>query len=351
MNGKDSDAARPRICYWAFNYEPRWEASSKEVEMLVNAFRHEIGTRLISLDLWGEHLKLFGSDKHLPLPWAMIGLPWILREARKVDINHVLSSPGERFVMPRLARRGSSILTITKQSKTLDGLERNIETLKAFDAVVVESERYQDLLMQVGLSPERVRLIYPGRSRRAYRPAPGPFTVLFATSPRKHDLVARGIWLMIRVAERLPDVRFRFVWRRNPKEVQTLLGRLDLPNVELIARFVEDMGEMYDSVDTVILPALTDNSLKPTPHSGLECLAHGKPLLVSSRVSLARIVRTERCGVVFEPDVDSLCEAIVALRDDYETYRRRAHPTVDRWFSEAEFIGRYRRLYLSLLNG
>lgn len=349
MSGNNT--ARRGICYWTFNYEPRWEASSKEVELLVETFRDEFGTRLISLDQWGEHLKLFGRDRHLPLPWAVPGLPLILREARKVDINHVLSSPGERFVMPRLAGRGRSVLTITKQNATLDGLERNIESLKTFDVVVAESERYRDLLMQVGLSAERVRLIYPGQSRHAYRPAPGPFTVLFATSPRKHDLLARGIRLMIRAAERLPDVRFRFVWRRNPEAVQRLFRRLDLPNVELIAGFVEDMGEMYDSVDTVILPALTDNTLKPAPHSGLECLAHGKPLLVSDRVSLARIVRAERCGVVFEPDVDSLCEAIVALRDDYETYRRRAHPTVDRWFSKAEFIDRYRRLYLSLLNG
>lgn len=346
-----TDAARPGICYWTFNYEPRWEAASKEVEALVGAFRTEFGTRIVSLDRWGEYVKLFGRDKHLPLPWAMLGLPWILREARKVDINHVLSSPGGRFVLPRLARSDCSILTITKQNATLDGLERNIDTLKAFDAVVVESERYEDLLLQVGLVPERVWLIYPGETCRAYRPAPGPFTVLFATSPRKHDLLARGIWLMIRAAERMPDVRFRFLWRRNPEEVQSLIRRLDLPNVDLTAGFVEDMGEVYDSVDTVILPALTDNILKPAPHSALECLAHGKPLLVSSRVSLSHIVRAEQCGTVFDPDVDSLCAAIVALRDDYETYRQRAHPTLERWFSKAEFIDRYRRLYLSLLNG
>lgn len=342
---------QPRIGYWIFNFEPKWEAASREVQLLRDTFGATYECRMITLNLWGGRWKLWGRDKHLPLPGSLVGLPWIIRAARRNELNHVFASPGERFLMPWLARLGRTVLTISKQNPTLAGLERNIEALKELRCIVVESERYRDLLLQVGVAAERIRLIYPGVRREPYRPATGPFTILFATSPRKDGLVTRGIYLMIRAAERLPHIRFRLVWRSNPEQVMQLLEHLDLPNVELVTGFVEDMKGMYDAAHAVILPALEVNSLKPCPHSGLHALAHGKPLLVSECVSISDVVGRERCGVIFEPTVDGLCRAIEELRDDYDTYQSRAQPTRDALFTTTGFVDGYAELYGSLLGG
>lgn len=341
----------PRIGYWIFNFEPKWEAASKEVQLLRDTFGATYASRMITLDLWGRRWKLTGDDKHLPLPYSLVGLPWIIKAARRNEVNHIFASPGERFLMPWLAGLGRTVLTISKQNPTLAGLERNVEALKELRYIVVESERYRDLLLQVGVSAERVRLIYPGVRREPYRPAAGPFTILFATSPRKDGLVTRGIYLMMRVAERLPHIRFRLVWRSNPGQVMKLLERLDLENVELVTGFVEDMKSEYDAAHAVILPALEYNSLKPCPHSGLHALAHGKPLLVSGRVSIADVIGRERCGVIFEPTIDGLCRAIDNLCEDYDAYQSRAHPCRDALFTTTGFIDRYADLYGSLLRG
>jgi hypothetical protein len=96
-------------------------------------------------------------------------------------------------------------------------------------------------------------------------------------------------------------------------------------------------------------PALTETSLKPSPHSGLLSLAHGRPLLISRPTSLSAIVERERCGAVFEPTISGLCEATRLLQASYGDYQRNAQPTVTTHFSKAAFIERYAALYHELL--
>lgn len=338
-----------RIGYWMFNFEPRWEAASRELDTLATAFGQVYGTRTISLNVNKGIGTWFGRDKHLPAAVGLPALPLLMRAARAVPINHIFASAGERILLPRLARLDGSILTITKGSSALGAIERNARTLAKLRYVVVESERHHDLLMQLGLDPDRVRLIYPGVERESYRRARGPFTILFATSPKHRDLLTRGVYLIMRTAERLPSVRFRLVWRWNPGLARQLIRERSLVNVDLVAGYVEDMKALYDESHAVILPALEADSFKPCPHSGLHSLAHGKPVLASRAASIAGIVDREHCGVVFEPTVDSLCRAIAQLNANYDAYQVNTMRTLERKFSRSGFIERYGKLYASLL--
>src|SRR5690606_39322287 len=97
-------------------------------------------------------------------------------------------------------------------------------------------------------------------------------------------------------------------------------------------------------VQTCALPIL-----KPSPHSGLLSLAHGRPLLISRPTSLSAVVERERCGVVFEPTIPGLCGAIRLLQSSYADFQRNAQPTVKTHFSKAVFVERYAALYHELL--
>lgn len=340
----------PGIGYWMFNFEPQWEAASMELQTLATGFRNLYGTRTISLNLNGRPLALAGEDKHLPAALALAALPLLLRAARAVPVNHIFASPGERVLTPRLARLGNTILTVTKGSPALCAVERNLEALSALRYVVVESERHRELFLQLGLEPERIRLIYPGLDPEPYRAATGPFTILFATSPKQRDLLTRGVYLMVKVAALLPHVRFRLVWRWNPERVRALIRRSRVQNVEVVAGYVSNMKVLYDGAHAVILPGLEPDSFKPCPHSGLHSLAHGKPLLVSRATSIAAIVERHHCGVVFEPTVDALCDAVQHLAAHYDEYQANAVPTLLREFSREGFLERYGRLYATLLS-
>lgn len=340
----------PAIAYWAFNYRPHWEAASKEVQTLSEAMRGRFRVCLHSFSFGEVRPRIRGPHKHFPLPLCLPMLPLIARRAHRYAVNHLFASPNERVLAPRLVR-APAILTLAKDATSVAGFERNLETLRRFRFIVVECDRHRELLRQLALPEESVRLIRPGVEVRPYRPNDGPFSILFATSPMsRYGFLSRGIFLLIAAAKRLPDVRFVLVWRQSQiGRLRRLLGQAGVPNVEVRNGYIDDMGAVYRSVDATILPGIEPGSLKPCPHSALESLAHGKPVLVSEPTSLAPLVARNGCGVVFAPTVDALEEAVRRLHGDYAQLQARCHSTIERHFARSEFLARYRRLYEAML--
>lgn len=336
---------RRRVAFWAFNYMPRWEAASKEVHALSGAASAEFRTHVFALNFRGERLRRTERETILPLPWALGVLPWLSRTARRQDVNHIIASAGERLLVPRFPPE-RTILTVSKTA-TLAAIERNLPALRRLRRIVVESERDLDVLRQAGIPDASVALIHPGVTARPYRPAEGPFTLLFATSPfGKHDLLSRGIHLLVQAAAQLPDVRFLLVWREsNVDALQDVIERAGVQNVEIRNGHIPDMGAVYDAVHATVLPGLEHISIKPCPHSAIESLAHGKPLLVSRPSSLSQFVARTGCGVVFEPSVVDVTRAIAELRDTYRAVQPRCQPAVEAEFREDVFRDRYLDLY------
>lgn len=213
--------------------------------------------------------------------------------------------------------------------------------------MVVESERDKQIMDQGGIAATSMRLIRPGFEIAPYVPAGGPFRLLFASSPLgKYQLLERGIYLMLEAAQRLRDVEFLFVWReRDADRLSSLVHERGLSNVEVLNGYVPNMGEIYDSVHGSILPALDYASVKPCPHSGVEALAHGKPIVTSSMTSLASIVRRRECGVCFEPHTEDLISAIERLREEYDQLQANCHRVVREMFSPEYFRREYMALY------
>jgi glycosyltransferase involved in cell wall biosynthesis len=111
------------------------------------------------------------------------------------------------------------------------------------------------------------------------------------------------------------------------------------------------MGVLYDSARATVLAGHDHASFKPAPHSALESLWRGKPLLVTPTSSIADIVRKGRCGIVFEPKISGFGEAVRNLMGRYQEIQGRCQPTVELCFSKEGFIKRYRLLYEELLEG
>jgi glycosyltransferase involved in cell wall biosynthesis len=349
VSGVEPGSRLTSVAYWIFNYAPQWEAAAKELRFLSQELGPHYDTRLISLNMRDRTLRVRGQEKSFPLPFALLALP-LLRWARSAfQINHIFASLTERVLVPRL-KGDRTILTVTKDSPALSAIERNLGHLREIRYVVVESEWHRELLRQGGIAEEAIRLIRPGVDVRPYTPAHGPFTVLFATSPLSgRDLLSRGVFLLVQAAKALPDVRFLLVWRDHAlADLKQVIRRAGADNIEIRNGLIPDMGAVYDQVHATALPGLTSASLKPAPHSGLESLAHGKPLLVSRPTSLAPLVRQTGCGVEFEPAVDAFVEAIQRLRDGYPEYQVPCHETARQFFSRTVFLERYRELYASL---
>jgi glycosyltransferase involved in cell wall biosynthesis len=328
---------------------PQWEAVSKEIASLRHGLDREIDHWLVSLNTKVPGLMLRGHDKRVPLPLGLPLYPLLKRFASRPGINHLFASAGERLLTPLLARR-NAVLTVAKDTISLAGYERNARWFTHFRAIVVQGERDRELMRQVGVSERAIRMIRPGVTIAPYREATGPFTLLFASSPLTAEhFVSRGIYLMLRVAARMPEVEFLLVWRtRHLAKLQGIIAEHGIRNVTTMDGVVSDMGAVYDRVHATVLPAMEHQSFIPCPRSGLDSLAHGKPLLVSDFVGLAAGLTKWGAGVAFNPDGESLELAISRLRDGYAQYQGKAHGYMERYFSPAKHLALHRQLYHTL---
>ena len=334
-----------KVLYWMINYMPQWEAVSKEVDSLRQRLQGTIDGSLVSLNSKERGLRLRGPEKRIPLPHGLLLYPLLKPYAARFGVNHLFASGGERVLTPIISQY-NGVLTIAKDTG-LRQFERNRESLLRLRAIVVQGERDREVLLQLGVRKETICLIRPGIPIAPYRKAEEPFTILFASSPlTATDFLSRGIYLIIRVAALLPEVRFLLVWRKRYLEkLERIVSREGIGNVTIQSGLIGDMGAVYDNVHATVLPGLEHRSFIPCPRSGLESLAHGKPLLVSNLVSIASTVARSRAGVAFEPSTDSLKAAILQLQGDYSTYQANTQQYLEDNFSPSTHLELYRRLY------
>jgi glycosyltransferase involved in cell wall biosynthesis len=336
----------PQVRYWTFNYMPEWEGVSKEIASLREGLRDAIDGSLVSLNTKVRGITLRGSEKRVPLPHGLALYALLQPYAARAGINHLFASAGERWLTPVLSRY-NGVLTVAKDTVSLRAYEQNADSFRRFRAVVVQGDRDREIMRQLGVREEALRLIRPGVCAAPYQEARDPFTVLFASSPLSAEhFLSRGTYLIVRVAARLPGMRFLLAWRkRHLATLQRIIAEAGAGNIEVLNGVVPDMGALYDRVHATILPALEQRSFIPCPRSGLESLAHGKPLLVSSCVSLAGGIGAAGAGVVFEPTSDGLEAAIRRLRDRYAEYQSNTQCYLARHFSPQVHLDLHRHLY------
>ena len=336
----------PRVLYWVFNYMPRWEAVSKEIASLRQGLAGEIDGSLVSLNTKDSGFSLSGREKRIPLPHGLPLYPLVMPYASGFDINHLFASAGDRLLTPVLSH-SNSVLTIAKDTATLRGFEHNLASLARLRAIVVQGDRDREILRQIGIRDEAVRLIRPGIAVEPYREAHGPFTILFASSPLDAaDFLSRGIYLITAVAALLPAVRFLLIWRtRHLAKLERIVASVAPGNITIINGVVDDMAGVYQGVHATVLPGLEHRSFIPCPRSGLESLAHGKPLLLSNLVSIASDVTRARAGLAFEPTITGLKTAILELQKEYSAFQRNTQRYIADNFSPATHLELYRQLY------
>jgi glycosyltransferase involved in cell wall biosynthesis len=331
-----------KIIYWLGAYNPEMEAVAKEVEVLHNYFRHSFIFSMTPYREFEISRRLFKCYRRLnPLRFL---IPLI---EKQFDISHIFSWGGESYYLNRL-KNGHKVLTV---AGGLPGMIQ-IGTLKKAEIIVVECERDKRRLIEHGLGPDKIRLIYPGiapRSSQDKRRGP-PFTVLFASAPLFPDMfVQRGVYLLLELAERLSDVRFLILWRRKQTEViEGLISKGNYNNVYFVNRIVENMQQLYAEVDAVIAPFTTPEFNKPCPLSILEGLSQRRPVIVTDFVGIKDVIEKEQCGVVSKAEPEGLVEAIGQLKRDYSFYQDNCLPTIKQYFSVEKFTQSYQAVYAEL---
>jgi glycosyltransferase involved in cell wall biosynthesis len=300
--------------------EPEADAYAQEIAVLRQRF--------------GGELLYLNPNNYLPrhLPWQ-IPRPFFgfhqlhrLRRLSKSCRLFQIYSP-TLYPYPVLARlRRPVVYTLT------GGAERSLRDAAFFRrlaAVTVADEVSLERLRNAGL--ENVRLVHAGidTARFEHHPAPADlkFHLLMASAPwTKPQFESKGVDALLQAAQRRPDLRLTFLWRGIL--TQEMLDRVRRAGLEDRVQVVDeqvDVNEILAGVHATVNLASSPDIVKAQPHSLLESLAAGKPVLVSRAIPFSAYVEKKRVGeIVEEVTPQAVLQALDRLREGYSACRSAA---------------------------
>ena len=315
------------------------DAAFQEISALQAAFNGET----VNLCPW--------ATPGRPYPPQLFGfhrLPGIRRLERHCRINHVFHSTPYRFPVLSFLRN-PVVYTVLASVRQLQK-PPSLSWLASLHRIVVSNPRDADTLESWGLSNYAVvpPAIETSRLEPSALPLADEMTLLMASAPWAEDQFdLKGVDALLDAAARLPKLRLILLWRGLLlKELLERVERRALKDrVEIISERV-DINAHLRRAHATVLPAKRGDIVKAYPHSLLESLVAGKPVILSDALPMADYVRKHGCGLVVEEvSVQTLVQAIEDLRARYDTLAQRARLTDAQSFSQKAMIERYSEIY------
>ena len=342
------------------HYRPGYEGVSNEIEQLVN-YLEKKDWKVKIHDLHFQNpfrFKLNGKiiSYHFAFyPFTFIG---VYVYSLFFDIRHIFTSLCDTPYLPIIRKKPLLLTAAAPYNK--EKLKKRVDNLKKTSLIILENEIQKEQLKEIGFE-KTTKIIYPGVDLVKFNhqtPKDGPFTILFASSPKDPEMfIKRGVNLMLDVAKEIKkEALFDFSWAAEGPyldsylKVKNLIVKKGLTNIKLTNNIEHNMNERFAKAHCTIIPYTElGDFVKLTPNSALESLAAGKPVLCSSKSGAAKMVKDNEVGIVFEPDKDSLIDAIKRLKKNYDHYQQNCRKVAENKFSKKMFEEEYGQVYNDMM--
>jgi glycosyltransferase involved in cell wall biosynthesis len=337
---------RSGIAYWTRFHEPGMEAVSWEIQALHDHFE---GSRIYNVS---REVVWRSSPERVDLPHGLYPLhAAALLGARKRAAVHAVSGSWRPVAAMAPFLPVPTVVTVTDVFPRED--PASLRGLNRFTRVVVESEEYRDSLVAAGVDRERTAVILPGVDLSVLEhdpPRDGTFKLVFASAPLEMaHMEPRGVRILLEAVGAMEGVGLKILWRGRHRDTLDRLISRGSADVEVIDAVVPDVRRIYSDAHAAVVPYVGRRDTKLCPHSMIESLASGKPVLVTEDVAVRDLVRRERCGVVTPPTAAGLRAGIAALMDDYDAFQGRARPAAEKHFDLRRFLRDYEALYTEII--
>lgn len=344
-----------KISYFLHDFSPDREALSKEVQTLCSGLNRVDGYQTVVHDISTCAWKVRLSSARISYPKWLWPIGYFVTKhlQHRSDLIHIVGSITGR-IYSRLLERRPAVLT-NASAIMINRLKECDNYWRKLDLIAVECNRDKELLLQHGVPAERLQVIYPGvKIPKSAPPLKNKkFNILFASAPissSADECVAKGVDLILEAARELQDCHFTLLWRgRHLDKAKRKIQQSATGNVTLHNEIIADMMQFYTQFHTVLLAPTHPEACKPCPHSLIEALAAGRPVIASRHIGIADLIDNEQCGVSCNADKESLLREIDRLRTSYERYQKQCLPTALRYFSCEAFVRNYREIYSRLL--
>ena len=283
--------------------------------------------------------------------WGLQHLPYLLHAEQHVDLHHFFNPDPFPFDVLRFLRRPIVYTTVAgvrgSDHDTVQRLARLTRTL----VVPTESGRIE--LQTLGIA--NVITIQPGidTARFADTPPPParPFTLLMGSAPWTLDqFESKGVEALLQAAQSRPGLRLIFLWRGlYLKEMGQRLAQTGLSERVTVINQQVDVSKVLAQAHAAAVLASDAALIKAYPHSLLEALAAGRPVLVSRAIPMAEYVEQTGCGQTVEAvNAEAVLKALARLEANYGACRSAALQVGQRDFTQQTMIQAYQRLYASI---
>jgi glycosyltransferase involved in cell wall biosynthesis len=226
----------------------------------------------------------------------------------------------------------------------------NTPFFSSLAAVAVSDERSLKRLTAWGL--ENAVLVRPGIDTARFTCSPLPLRseirLMVGSAPwTKGQFRTKGVDALLGAARQAPHLRLVFLWRGLlAGEMERRVRQMDLEKQVTVLDRLVDVNRVLAGAHASITLATAPGIVKSYPHSLLESLAAGKPVLVSRAIPMADYVAQASCGKVVERVTPAgILAAVEALAREYEDLRRAARRAGQADFSQQAMIASFREVY------
>lgn len=315
---------------------PTAEALSQEISSLSHQFNGS--------------LNYINPNQNSPIyiPRFLFGLHQLSRLRhleQSIDVHHVFNPDPFAYPLFRLLKKP----VVYTLSSRVSAQKPNVAYFSKLAGVTVYDRKSEDQLRQWGL--KNVHFIQPGidSSRFSQHPLPAenaPFLIASAPWVERH-FAEKGIDVLLDTAVNLPDLHLTFLWRGElMEEMMARVNGRNLQNrVQVINKVVDVNDALANSIATINL-ATHAGVVKAYPHSLMDSLAAGRPVIISDTLAMADDVSHYHFGVVVnEISVDNLIQAIQSVRSNIVPLWQAATAHGRELYGLEQVIGSYERVY------
>ncbi|MEZ4658859.1 MAG: glycosyltransferase [Caldilineaceae bacterium] len=297
---------------------------------------------------FGGELWYINPNQHSPvyLPRLLFGLPLLgkLRRAEAhIDLHHFYNP--DAFAFPFLRWLKKPIIYAV--SGGVGSGRINAAFFNRLAAVAVPDARSLHRLAARGVTTGvQMR---PGIDTARFRHHPQPLTgdirLLMASAPwTEAQFASKGIDALLEAAVQQPHLHLTFCGGVLEEAMRARVRRLNLQERVTVINQRVDVNAVLADMHGAVALASQPGIMKAYPHSLLDALAAGKPVLVNSAIPMADYVEETGCGVVAEAvTAASVLAAIEQWAGQYEGWPRRRAPLVNAIFRSSSLLRRMGR--------
>ena len=315
---------------------PHAEALSQEISALQSHF--------------GGDLNYLNPNRFspLPIPRLLFGFHQLARlrqQEASIGVHHIFNPDPFPFPVLRFFRR-PVIYSITGGI----AYRLNAAFFNRLAATVVPDERSLAQLESAGV--KNAVLVRPGIRTEKFSVSPTPLIdtvhLLAASAPwTKAQFTTKGIDALLTAAAREPKLRLTFLWRGILfDEMMRRVKNLGVENRVTVINKLVDVNAVLATVHATITLATDAGIVKSYPHSLLDSLAAGKPVLVSRAIPMADFVEKTGCGAVIDAvSADGVLAGVASLAKNYSPMVDAVRIIPRETFSISAMVAAYRTLY------